>query len=150
MRRLRRVALAGAGAALVLVAALAALAYVASTHADRLLAEVGKGLARELGAERVGFTIRGGAGVTLAGVSIAEEPGLGSQDPFLTARRLDLRLRLLPLLGRTLVVDRVVVEQPVVQLVREPSGRMNVDSLRERGKAGTTGAPPGAPARPAF
>src|SRR2546427_9278401 len=27
-----------------------------------LLAEVGKGLGRELGAERVGFTIRGGAG----------------------------------------------------------------------------------------
>src|SRR5204863_271791 len=58
VRRLRRVALVAAGTALVLVAALAALAYVASTHFDRLLAEVGKGLGRELAAERVGFTIR--------------------------------------------------------------------------------------------
>src|SRR5438128_3684127 len=140
VRRLRRVALAGAGAALVLVAALAALAYVASTHSDRLLAEVGKGLARELGAERVGFTIRGGAGVTLAGVSIAEEPGLGSQDPFLTAREIELRLQLLPLLRRRLVVDRVLVEEPVVSLVRTGSGAMNVDSLGKRA------APSGAPA----
>ncbi|TMA99133.1 MAG: hypothetical protein E6J57_09960, partial [Deltaproteobacteria bacterium] len=116
MRRLRRVALVAAGAALVLVTALAALAYIASTHSDRLLAEVGKGLGRELGAERVGFTIRGGAGVTLAGVSIAEEPGLGAQDPFLTAREIELRLQLLPLLRRRLVVDRVLVEEPVVSL----------------------------------
>ena len=140
MRRLRRVALAAAGAALVLVAALAALAYVASTHSDRLLAEVGKGLGRELGAERVGFTIRGGAGVTLAGVSIAEEPGLGAQDPFLTAREIELRLQLLPLLRRRLVVDRVLVEEPVVSLVRTESGAMNVDSLGKRA------APSGAPA----
>src|SRR5207245_3524814 len=140
VRRLRRVALGGAGAALVLVAARAALSYVASTHSDRLRAEVGKGLGRELGAERVGFTIRGGAGVTLAGVSIAEEPGLGAQDPFLTAREIELRLQLLPLLRRRLVVDSVLVEEPVVSLVRTESGAMNVDSLGKRA------APSGAPA----
>src|SRR3989442_384662 len=93
-----------------------------------------------LGAERVGFTIRGGAGVTLAGVSIAEERGLGSQDPFLTAREIELRLQLLPLLRRRLVVDRVLVEEPVVSLVRTESGAMNVDSLGKRA------APSGAPA----
>ena len=151
MRRLRRVALVAAGTALVLVAALAALAYVASTHSDRLLAEVGKGLGRELGAERVGFTIRGGAGVTLAGVSIAEEPGLGAQDPFLTAREIELRLQLLPLLRRRLVVDRVLVEEPVVNLVRTASGALNLDSLGKRAagpRAPAAGAAAAAAAAP--
>src|SRR5439155_1227352 len=132
VRRLRRAALVAAGAALILVAALAALAYFASRHSDRLLAEVGKGLGRDLRAERVGFTIRGGAGVTLAGVSIAEEPGLDTKEPFLTAREIELRLRLLPLVRRRLVVDRVLVEEPVVNLVRTESGAMNVDSLGKR------------------
>ena len=151
MRRFRRVALVAAGAALVLVAALAALAYVASTHSDRLLAEVGKGLGRELAAERIGFTIRGGAGVTLAGVSIAEEPGLGAQDPFLTAREIELRLQLLPLLRRRLVVDRVLVEEPVVNLVRTASGALNLDSLGKRAagpRAPAAGAAAAAAAAP--
>jgi len=140
VRRFRRVALVAAGVALVVVAALAALADYASTHSDRLLAEVGKGLGRELTAERLGFTIRGGAGVTLAGVSIAEEPALGTREPFLTAREIELRLQLLPLVRRRLVVDRVLIEAPVVNLVRTQAGAVNIDSL------GKTAAPPGAPA----
>ena len=150
MRGLRRVALVAAGAALVLVAALAALAWFASTHSDRLLATVGKGLGREIGAERVGFTIRGGAGVTLAGVSIAEEPGLGIHDPFLTARAIELRLRLLPLVRRRLVVDRVLVEEPVVNLVRTASGHLNIDSLGKRADGPRPAAAAGAAAAPAF
>src|SRR5207247_9874133 len=51
-----------------------------------------------------------------------------------------LRLQLLPLLRRRLVVDRVLVEEPVVSLVRTGSGAMNVDSLGKRA------APSGAPA----
>ena len=152
MRRLRRAALVAAGAALMLVAALAALAYFASRHSDRLLAEVGKGLGRDLRAERVGFTIRGGAGVTLAGVSIAEEPGLDTKEPFLTAREIELRLRLLPLVRRRLVVDRVLVEEPVVNLVRTESGAMNVDSLGKRAAPSRPHAAAGAAAAaaPAF
>ncbi|HUE30327.1 MAG TPA: AsmA-like C-terminal region-containing protein, partial [Verrucomicrobiae bacterium] len=65
---------------------------------------------------------------------------LGSQDPFLTARELELRLQLLPLLRRRLVVDSVLVEAPVVNLVRTASGALNLDSLGKRTPA------PGAPA----
>src|SRR6266480_3255583 len=53
---------------------------------------------------------------------------------------IELRLRLLPLVRRRLVVDRVLVEEPVVNLVRTESGAMNVDSLGKRT------APSGAPA----
>src|SRR5207249_3104444 len=119
---------------------------------ERLLAEVGKGLGREVRAERFGFTVRGGAGVTLEAVSVAEDPALGAKEPFLTARRLELRLRLLPLLRRQLVVDRILIDEPVVNMVRAKSGAMNVDSLgrtaRGAGAADAGAASAGGP--PAF
>ena len=145
MSRLRRVALALAGVALVLALALAALAYYASTHSGLLLAQVGKGLGREMRADRLGFTIRGGAGVTLDGVAIADDPALARKEPFLTARQIELRLRILPLLRRRLVVDRVLIEEPIVNVVRTKSGAMNVDSLGKTG-AGPAAVPTEGPA----
>ena len=140
MSWLRRVALALAGVALLVMLVLAALAYYASTHSGVLLAEVGKGLGREMRADHLGFTIRGGAGVTLDGVAIADDPALARKEPFLAARQIELRLRLLPLLRRRMVVDRILIEEPVVNLVRTKSGSMNVDSLGKTGPA-PTGSP---------
>jgi AsmA-like C-terminal region len=149
--RLTRGALVAAGVALVAVAALGTAGYVASRHSDRLLAAAGRALGRDVRAERLGFTLRGGVGVVLAGVAIADDPALGTSEPFLAARALDLRLRILPLFRRELVVDRIVVEEPVVNLVRDASGRLNVDSLRKKGKdAGDAGAPGAPAARQAF
>jgi hypothetical protein len=142
--RLIRGALVAAGVALVAVAALGTAGWVASRHSDRLLVAAGKALGRDLRAERLGFTLRGGVGVVLTGVAIADDPALGTTEPFLAARALDLRLRILPLFRRELVVDRIVVEEPVVNVVRDTSGRLNVDSLRKKPKdAGDAG--PGAP-----
>ena len=144
MSRLARGALVLAGGALVLVAALAALGWMASRRSDRLLAAAGKALGRDVRAERLGFTLRGGVGITLAGVAIADDPAFDAREPFVAARSLDMRLRLLPLLRRTLVVDRIVVEEPVVNVVRDRSGRLNVDSLRKPPKQ-PQGPEPSAP-----
>ncbi len=64
-------------------------------------------------------------------------------------------MRVLPLFLRRLVFDDVLIEQPVVNLVREASGRLNVETLGK--PAGTVAtSPPEAPtpggtsARPAF
>jgi uncharacterized protein involved in outer membrane biogenesis len=135
--RLTRSALVVAGVALAGVAALAALGYVASRRSDRLLAAAGNALGRDIRAEHLGFTLRGGVGVALSGVAIADDPAVGAREPFLTARTLEMRLRVLPLLRRELVVDRIVIEEPEVNLVRDRSGRLNVDSLRKGTKEGS-------------
>src|SRR5207244_9176764 len=59
-----------------------------------------------------------------------------------------MRLSLLPLLRRRLVVDRVVVDEPVVRLVRDAAGRLNVSTLGRRERGPNTASRP--PARPAF
>ncbi len=129
MSRGRRAALVAAGVVLAGAGTLAALAHVASAHADRLLAALSRGLGREVRVERLGITLRGGVGVALAGVTIADDPAAGTTEPLLAARDLELRLRLLPLLARRVVVDRIVIDEPVVNLVRDPAGHLNVESL---------------------
>jgi AsmA-like C-terminal region len=128
VRRARRVALVAASVAVAIVVLVGVLAYLASRNSDRLLAAVGRGLGRDVHVDAIGFTVRGGAGVVLSGVRIADDPAFGS-DPFLTTARIELRLHLGPLFRRRLVVDRVLIDEPVVNLVRDKSGRMNVDTL---------------------
>lgn len=151
MTRRRRVALALAGVALVVVAGVLVSALVASRNADRLLAAVGRGLGRDVRAGGIGFSVAGGVGVTVTDVEITEDPTFGTGEPFLRAARLAMRLRVLPLLRRRLVVDQVIVEEPVVNLIRDASGRLNVDSLggRDRKKEPASD-PAGATRRPAF
>src|SRR5262249_51527192 len=112
---------------------------------------VGRGLGRDVRAGGIGFSVAGGVGVTLQDVEIAEDPAFGAGEPFLRAGRLAMRLRVLPLLRRRLVVDQVVVEEPVVNLIRDAAGRLDVDSLggRDRKKE-PAGEPAGATRRAAF
>jgi uncharacterized protein involved in outer membrane biogenesis len=135
MSRGRWIALGIAGVAVAGVALLAGLGAIIATHGDTLLAAVGRGIGRRVDAERMTLGVRGGLGVALRGVRIADDPAFGSAEPFLAADRLDLRVRLLPLLRGRLVVDRITIDAPVVNLLRDASGRLNVESLGKRSEA---------------
>ena len=140
MKRLRWVALVVASVALAGV--VVAVAAVVSARSDRLRTALGRALGREVRTGRVGVSVRGGIGVALSDVEIADDPAFGGE-PFLRARELGMRLRIVPLLRRRLVVDSVLVDEPTVTLVRDASGRLNVDSLgkRTRGRAGENAHP---------
>ena len=124
-----RLGVVAAVAVVAAAGAVAGLAHLASRQQGRLLRAAGHALGRDLRAERLGLTFRGGLGVALEGVTISDDPAFDAAEPFLTARRLGMRLSLLPLLRRRLVVDRVVVDEPVVRLVRDRAGRLNVSTL---------------------
>ena len=98
MTRGRRVALVVAGVVLVGVAGVVVAAFVATRNSDRLLAGLGHGLGRDIRAGGVGFSLRGGVGVALDHVAIADDPAFGGEVQFLAADRLAMRLSLLPLL----------------------------------------------------
>ncbi|HZP43076.1 MAG TPA: AsmA-like C-terminal region-containing protein [Candidatus Binatia bacterium] len=130
----RRLALLAGGLLALGVVVLAGLVRVAASRPDRLLAAAGKRLGRRIEADRVGVSLRGGLGVALTGVRIADDPAFGTE-PFVRAARLEMRMRVLPLLRGRVVVDRVVVDQPVVRIVRDAAGRLNVDSFARRPKS---------------
>ena len=133
MSRRRLVAVA-AVATVAATGAVAGLAHLASRQQGRLLRAAAHALGRELRAERVGLMFRGGLGVALEEVTVGDDPAFHATEPFLTAHRLGMRLSLLPLLRSRLVVDRVVVDEPVVRLVRDRAGRLNVSTLGGRGR----------------
>src|SRR5207248_4831205 len=93
MSRGRWAALVAGGVALAGAGALGVLAVLASAHSDRVLAAVARGLGRDVKAGRLGITVRGGLGVALTDVAIADDPAFESKDPFLTAQRFELRVR---------------------------------------------------------
>jgi hypothetical protein len=140
-RRLLAIALVVVVASAAGLAALAA--YLVSARQDRILAAVGRELGRPFRADHLGVSLRGGVGVALHDVVIGEDPAVESKDSFLTASLVAMRLRILPLLRRRLVVDSVLVDDPVVNLVRNADGRLNVETL------GGRGTKPGAAADPA-
>jgi uncharacterized protein involved in outer membrane biogenesis len=101
------------------VVAVIGAAVFASGQSDRLRAALAKALGRDVRVEGLGLS---GLGVAFSDVRIADEPDREAGEPFVRARRLAMRLSLLGLIRRRLVVDRVVLDEPVVNLVRDPAG----------------------------
>lgn len=149
----RCAALAVGGAVLVAVVVVGAGAWVAVAHGDRLLRAVGGRLGRDVDVAHVGLGVAGGLGVRLAALRVADDPAIEAREPFVTADALAMRLRLLPLLRGQVVVDRVELDAPVVNLVRTRDGRLNVETL---GRGSTPASEEAEPAgertrrRPAF
>lgn len=67
-------------------------------------------------------------GVETGGVALSNAPGFGDQ-PFAKVRKLDVRVKLLPLLGRNLEVDTLVLQGAELDLQRNAQGRTNWDDL---------------------
>jgi AsmA family protein len=63
-------------------------------------------------------------GITVNGLTVGSPPWEGAR-PMLEVRRLQVRVRLLPLLAGRVVVEHLEIDDPVVYLHRELSGRAN-------------------------
>jgi AsmA protein len=67
-------------------------------------------------------------GVALHNLEVAEDPSFGTT-PFLTLESGRLRLRLRPLLAGRLEFAELTLSKPVIAVIRDASGRMNIASL---------------------
>jgi AsmA protein len=67
-------------------------------------------------------------GVTLHDLEIAEDPAFGTA-PFLTLERGRLQLRLRPLLAGRLEFAELALSKPVISVIRDRNGRLNIASL---------------------
>jgi len=77
-------------------------------------------------------------GVEVAGVELADAPGFGPQ-PFARVARVQVRVKLLPLVKRQVEMDTVVVHGLVLHLIKDAQGHGNWEDL-----AAAAGAPPAA------
>ncbi len=92
-----------------------------------IIAQVKAATGRELTiAGPASFTVFPSLGVRAGDVSLSAPPDMGG-DPLLTAASIDVGVHLLPLLRQEIVVDRLVLHEPVFALRVDAQGRKSWD-----------------------
>lgn len=137
MKRLL-VGIAGA-VLLVLVLGVGALLLVDADHfRPQIQATLGHALGREVTLGKLHASVWSGS-LHADEIRIGDDPAFGKQ-PFVSARSLQLGVRLLPLLlHRQLRITSLTLDQPSVRLLQDRAGRWNFASL---GGATAAAAPP--------
>lgn len=88
-----------------------------------VLEQLEANLGRKINVDDVTFALFPRARVELVGVTVHDP---GSDQVLLTAKRVDLVVRMFPLLRKQIVGKRLSIEEPVLTLRRDEAGRWNV------------------------
>src|SRR5207249_10952833 len=62
-------------------------------------------------------------------LAIADDPRLRSEKPFVQAQELDVTVKLLPLLHKSVEVSSLNLQRPTVELIKDPQGVWNFASI---------------------
>lgn len=113
--------------ALLVVAGLAGVAYLVPTELvrDQVIALVQRQTGREVSVRgETSFSFYPNIGVNLGGVTVSSPPEMGGA-PMLRMAALNVDLKLLPLFGRQVEVERFILIRPVFDLRIDGNGRAN-------------------------
>ena len=80
----------------------------------------------------IGLTVFPWLGLDLGALTLGNAPGFGEQ-PFLRSERVQVRVKLLPLLQKQVEMDTVAIEGVELNLARDKSGKSNWDDLLQKG-----------------
>lgn len=80
------------------------------------------------------FSVISGPKIILKDLSIADDPDF-SNEPFMTAREVDVSVRLVPLLSGNVVVHGIVVKEPEVSIIERDGELLNLATLSAGGNA---------------
>jgi hypothetical protein len=135
----------------VIVIGLAVLAAnldkVVNSKKDYILGKAETAIGREVVIGDIGVTLSRGIGVKLSNVSVTDDPAF-SQNKFVTAENLTVRVKFWPLIKKQVEVKRLVLNEPVITVIRNKNGVFNFASIVESQSAaasmGTPGSEPGA------
>jgi hypothetical protein len=86
--------------------------------------QISSTLNRKVSVGTVSISIWGGLGVYLEGIKIANPVGFEGPD-FLTARALDVKVRLLPLFKKDIQIDKLILVKPQIALHKLADGKHN-------------------------
>jgi uncharacterized protein involved in outer membrane biogenesis len=112
-----------------------------------ILNKASDALGRKVDVQAIHASLGWGVVADLSGLTIADDPRF-SQTPFLQAADVYARIALMPLLSRRIEVEQVSLKQPVVHIIRNQRGELNVSSIGKKSSAGEAAAPSPANAPP--
>jgi uncharacterized protein involved in outer membrane biogenesis len=133
---MRRAWIIGASIVGVVVIAIIALFIWATLNLDSLIAakrdyilsRASDALGRKIEIADIRASLGWGVSIDLRGVVIADDPAFSNR-PMLTADNLNCRVELLPLLSHDVRISSVGLINPVVRIVRNSAGKLNILTL---------------------
>ena len=97
---------------------LANLEKVANSKKPELLAQVEKQIGRKLTIEEIGVGVFPSIGVRLKAVTLSDDPAF-SDEPFVVCENVSINVKLGPLLKKKVEIKRLVLERPVVRIIKD-------------------------------
>ncbi len=107
---------------------------IVNKNKDFILTRAETALGRKVSIGDIGVTLRGGLGVRLENFVVADDPDFSSE-PFVTAAYLQVNAKLLPLLKKDFQIKRIVLRDPVIQIIRNKQGVFNFNSFSGAGES---------------
>ena len=75
-------------------------------------------------------------------VSVADDPTFNDSKPFLQAQQLDVRVKLLPLLHKSVQINSLKLERPNLELIKNEQGGWNFSSMGSNAESRASATPP--------
>ena len=114
-------------------AALLNLNRLIQQNRDFFIAQAEQALGRKITAGEIDLAILGGIGLEIKDFALADDPAFSSGE-FIRAKRLQINLRLWPLLRKKFEIKHVILHEPVIRISRNEAGEFNVTSLGKKDK----------------
>ena len=115
---------------LVIVAgvALVSLNGLIDRNKQYILAQVKEAVGRDVTVGDIGVSLWGGVGARLKQFSVADDPAF-AKEPFVRAEDLQVNMKLLPLFRKEIEVSKVILHQPVINIIKDQQGQFNFSTI---------------------
>ena len=145
MRKLIRTVIIVLGVIVVLVVAVGFYAVlnlngIIQKQRGLILSKASAAVGRKVEVQDIHASLGWGVIADLRGVTIADDPAF-SQQPFVQAADVYARVALLPLLSRRVEIKQISLKQPVVHIIKNKRGELNLSSIGRSPSAGEAAAP---------
>jgi len=108
--------------------ALVSLNGLIDRNKEYILAQVKEAVGRDVTVGDIGVSLWGGVGARLKQFSVADDPAF-AKEPFVRAEDLQVNMKLLPLFRKEIEVSKVILHQPVINIIKDQQGQFNFSTI---------------------
>ncbi|HEU4684470.1 MAG TPA: AsmA family protein [Nitrospira sp.] len=109
-------------------------------YQDQYRPIIEEALNRKIELQGIRLTIWPRLGARVRGFTVLDDPAFGTT-PFASLSALDVGIKLMPLLGGKVEVEEIILRDPVIRVVKDKNGVLNVSTIGPKGAS-----PPAVPA----